>query len=70
MLRGDRAALGLAAFIALFWTARILIDFFYFGHDDWPKNRLFVVGHMMLTALFLALAATIWATLIWHVLLK
>jgi hypothetical protein len=30
LLRGDRAALGLAAFIGLYWTARILVDAFYF----------------------------------------
>ena len=70
LLRGDRAALGLALFIALFWTARILIDFFYFEHADWPPGRLFVVGHLALTALFLALALTYWATFVWHVWLK
>jgi hypothetical protein len=66
LLRGDRAALGLAAFIALYWTGRILIDFFYFDHADWPKGRAFVAGHFALTALFVALAATYSATLVWH----
>jgi hypothetical protein len=66
LLRGDRAALGLAAFIAVFWTGRILIDFFYFEHADWPKGRIFAVGHFALTALFLALACTYWTTLVWH----
>jgi alginate O-acetyltransferase complex protein AlgI len=66
LLRGDRAALGLAAFIAVFWTGRILIDFFYFEDADWPPGRAFVVGHFALTALFLALAATYWTALAWH----
>src|SRR5947208_3082501 len=39
LLRGDRAALALALFIAVYWTARILVDAFYFSHQDWPKGR-------------------------------
>jgi hypothetical protein len=58
MLRGDRAAIGIAAFIGTYWTARILVDAFYFSHDDWPKGRMFAVGHVLLTSLFSALAAT------------
>lgn len=65
-LRGDRAALALAAFIALFWTLRILVDFTYFKHSDWPTGLQFVVGHFLLTALFIALALTYWTVLIWH----
>ena len=53
LLRGDRAALGLACFIGLYWTARILVDASYFSHGDWPKGREFVVGHFLLTLLFL-----------------
>ena len=64
-LAGDRAALALATFIALFWTLRILVDFLYFEHSDWPKGTQFVVGHFLLTALFTALAATYWMVLIW-----
>src|ERR1700758_2279652 len=41
LLRGDRAALGLAAFIAVYWTARVLVDAFYFSHEDWPKGTMF-----------------------------
>jgi alginate O-acetyltransferase complex protein AlgI len=58
LLRGDRAALGLAAFIGLYWTARILVDAFYFSHEDWPPGREFVVGHLLLTALFCFLAVS------------
>ncbi len=66
LMRGDRAALGLAAFIAVFWTLRILVDFFYYEHSDWPKGFQFVLGHILLTALFVALAGTYWAVLIWN----
>ena len=39
LLRGDRAALALACFIGFYWTARILVDSFYFSHEDWPKGK-------------------------------
>jgi len=64
-LAGDRTAVALAAFIAIFWTLRILVDFVYFEHSDWPTGVQFVVGHFLLTSLFVALASTYWAVLIW-----
>ena len=67
MLRGDRAAIGLVCFIAIYWTARILVDAFYFAHDDWPRGKQFVIGHFLLTSLFVALASTYWALFVWRV---
>ncbi len=67
LLRGDRAALGLAAFIGLYWTARIVVDAFYFSHEDWPKGRMFVVGHALLTALFCFLALSYLGLFVWRV---
>jgi hypothetical protein len=58
LLRGDRAALALAAFIGIYWTARILVDLLYFGHSGWPRGRAFVAGHALLLGLFGALAGT------------
>lgn len=66
MLRGDRPALGIAAFIGAFWTSRVLVDAFYFSHADWPKGRQFVIGHICLTTLFVALAASYWGLLVWR----
>lgn len=66
-LRGDRAALGLACFIAIYWTARICVDAFYFSHEDWPQGRQFVAGHVLLTALFTALALSYWGLFVWQV---
>lgn len=66
LLRGDRAALGLAAFIGLYWTARILVDAIYFSHSDWPKGRVFVVGHALLTLLFSFLATSYVGLFIWQ----
>jgi hypothetical protein len=67
MVRGDRAALALAAFIALFWTARLLVDFFYFEHADWPQGRAFVVGHALLTLLIIFLAGTYGGLVVWRI---
>lgn len=66
LLRGDRAALGLAAFIGTYWAARILVDTFYFSHRDWPKGKQFVIGHVLLTSLFASLAACYTGLVIWH----
>jgi len=66
MLLGVRAALGIAAFIATYWTARVAVDFFYYEHADWPKGRQFAIGHTLLTGLFCAMAATYWLLIFWH----
>lgn len=66
MLRGDRAALALALLIGIFWLARLAIDFFYFGHDDWPKGRMFQVGHLLLTFLFVCLSFTYLGLVAWR----
>jgi hypothetical protein len=67
LLRGDRAALGLAGFIGIYWTARIIVDAIYFSHADWPKGTVFVVGHVLLTLLFSFLAASNIGLFVWHV---
>jgi hypothetical protein len=67
MLRGDRAALALASFIGVYWIARILVDALYFSHTDWPTGRAFVLGHMLLTLLFVMLAGSYLALFVWHV---
>ena len=66
ILRGDRAAMGLIGFIAIYWTARILVDAFYFSHEDWPQGREFVIGHILLTTLFVALATSYWGLFVWQ----
>ncbi|MBZ5680678.1 MAG: hypothetical protein LAO24_11270 [Acidobacteriia bacterium] len=70
LLRGDRAALGLACFIGSYWTARVLVDAFYFSHEDWPKGKEFVIGHTLLTCLFVALAGSYWSLVLWQVWLR
>ncbi len=68
LLRGDRAALGLAVFIGVYWMVRLLVDFFYFTHDDWPAGRAFRLGHFMLTSLFAAMAGTYLGLVAWRLL--
>jgi hypothetical protein len=70
LLRGDHAGLGLGCFIGIYWTARILVDALYFSHADWPKGTAFVVGHVLLTLLFVVLAASYLGLFLWHVWLR
>ena len=70
LLRGDRAAMGLACFIGSYWTARIFVDALYFSHEDWPQGRQFIIGHFLLTGLFVALAGSYWALFVWQVWLR
>jgi hypothetical protein len=42
-------------FIAVYWGARVMIQFAYFDRSDAPKRRLFVLGEIALVTLFVAL---------------
>ena len=66
-LAGEPAALGLAAFIGIYWTSRVGVDLFYFRHSDWPQGPNFLIGHILLTGLFAALASTYLGLLVWKV---
>jgi len=66
MLRGQRAGLALAAFIGLYWLLRVVVDFTYYEHADWPPGRAFVVGHVLLTLLFIFLLVTCLGVLVRH----
>jgi hypothetical protein len=70
LLLGDRAARGIACFIATYWSARVVVDAFYFSHEDWPKGRQFVIGHILLTSLFITLALTYWGLLVWQLFVR
>ncbi len=70
LLMGNRAALGIACFIGVYWTARVLVDALYFSHADWPRGKQFVIGHALLTCLFCALAASYLGLVVWQVFLS
>jgi alginate O-acetyltransferase complex protein AlgI len=61
-LAGDAAARWLAGFIAVFWTVRVLIDVFWYDHDDWPQGNAMIAGHALVTTLFGSLASVYWLT--------
>jgi alginate O-acetyltransferase complex protein AlgI len=56
-LRGEPAALALAGFMCLFWVVRLIVDFFYYSAEDWPKGVTLQMGHSLLNLLFVFLAA-------------
>lgn len=66
LLRGDRAAMALAFFIGFYWLLRILVDFAYYSHQDWPNGTAFRIGHILLTSLFVFLSASYLSLTLWH----
>ena len=64
-LARDRTAVALASFIAVFWTLRLVVDAAWLRHIDWPKGTAFILGHVLLVALFIALASTYWLVVLW-----
>lgn len=58
IVSGQRSALALSIFIGTYWLLRIIVDFTYYDHSDWPKGKGFVLGHVLLNLLFVFLAAT------------
>jgi hypothetical protein len=70
MLHGERSALGLAAFVGIYWATRIVVDFTYYDHNDWPRGPGFVIGHVLLTLLFVFLSATYLSLFVWRVWLQ
>jgi hypothetical protein len=53
----DRSPLASAVcvFIALYWGARVVIQFVYFDRTDAPKGWFFVAGEVVLVTLFAVL---------------
>lgn len=66
MMAGERSAIAILIVIAIFWWSRIVVDAFYFEHSDWPEGVEFVLGHTMLTTLFVCIASTYTTLLVWH----
>ena len=66
MLAGETGALYLLGLIAVFWTARLVVDAIVFEHDDWPQGPEFIVGHTMLTSLFVFITGICWWVVLSH----
>jgi hypothetical protein len=52
LVRGDRSATALSAFIGLYWLARIVVDATAFRGAPWPRGALYRAGHVALVAMF------------------
>ena len=66
LMRGERAALVLACFIGFYWLLRIIVDFAYYSHADWPKGMSFRLGHVLLSSLFAFLSTSYLGLTLWH----
>lgn len=67
LLRGDRAAVGLALFIGVYWLARVVVDIVYFRSGDWPRGRFLELGHWLLNGVFVFLAVTYLGLVTWQI---
>jgi alginate O-acetyltransferase complex protein AlgI len=65
-LAGTPVALGVCGVIVVFWTIRVLVDALYFSHEDWPEGIEYVVGHALLTSLFVLLIVVYGGTIVFH----
>jgi len=52
ILAGAPLGRAFAAFVALFWGARLVIQLFFYPKEEWPKGRWVVWGRRALTLLF------------------
>jgi hypothetical protein len=56
LLSGSRLAVAVTGFIALYWTGRVLIQFFYFDRADFPAGKWYLAGEAALVGLFISLS--------------
>ncbi|GAA0909210.1 hypothetical protein [Virgisporangium aurantiacum] len=66
MVRGDRSAAALAAFIGLYWLVRVVVDATAFRGAPWPRGWLFRLGHLALVALFGYFVVVYLGLAVWH----
>lgn len=53
LLSGSGLAMALTLLIALYWLARLFIQFFYFDKRNLPQSAIYRVGEVALVALFI-----------------
>lgn len=66
LVQGNRAAVALAIFIGGYWLVRLVLDWVWFGHRDWPPGRRFVLAHIALELLFAYFIVTYLGLAAWH----
>lgn len=55
-------------FNGIFWGLRVGIDLWLYRSEDWPAGAALKVGHVLINALFMYLAAAPLALAAWHLL--
>lgn len=58
LLSGTFLARSITLLIGVYWLGRVAIQFFYFDRSKAPKGILFVLGEIMLVAMFLLFTVT------------
>ena len=58
LINGTQLAAAVTGFIALWWAARVVIQFAYFDRSQAPKGLFFVVAEIALVVLFFVLMLT------------
>jgi hypothetical protein len=58
LINGTLLAGAVTGFIALWWAARVVIQFTYFDRTDAPTGKQYVVAEVILVLLFLVLTLT------------
>ena len=64
MLTGERSAVVIAGFLAVWWTARFGIDVIWYRHNDWPVGISYLFAHGLLITGFAGLAIVYWTVVI------
>lgn len=57
LLDGSILAAAVSGFIAVYWGARVVIQFTYYDRSEAPSGTIFVVGEVALVGLFIAFTA-------------
>lgn len=56
LLNGSLISLLVCGFIAIYWISRVLIQFLYFDRRSFPAGNLYLLGELVLIALFIILS--------------
>jgi hypothetical protein len=65
LARGDLLARGVCLFIAVFWTARLFVQFFVFDAKQYLKTLVLKLGYNALTVVFSYIAVVFWLAACW-----
>ncbi len=67
LMKGSPLGNTLLVFMGLWWSGRIVCQFFYFNRDDIPETPFNKVAETLLVTMFFGLVTVYWGTLIWNI---